>query len=265
LFGQAWLALDPRGTAELVVDNSDVVVAARTAKGKWGAQKTLSTAGADVSKVVFATSPGGRAIVGWVEVTGSYAKSVMYVAVRDPGHAFAARAIAGSGSNPTLGVTISPAVAAGADGTLSIGVNKFTGTTPAYEVRIVPPKSTAMRGAVKVAGNTAFTNSSLGAGDSKAITGLDVETITADSKYPGSYHAVQTLSAAIISLNGSTVTKRLGSSSGLYDGNGGAGCPCAQSPPLASVTGVTINGPVFAVAVGQLTPAKTLRYAVRHG
>jgi len=63
-----------------------------------------------------------------------------------------------------------------------------------------------------------------------------------------------------VTASSSTIEK-LGGSSGLYDGNGGEGCPCATAPPAASFTGVALDPAGNGSVLGQLTPGGNLEAA----
>lgn len=275
LFSQSWLALDSAGSAEVIVlgsiDNGDtesVTAAVRTAKGVWKPQTQVSHAGAFVTKLAFATAPGGRAILTWIEAPTNVA-ATSYTEVRPAGKPFGAATNTGAVASSD-GAFLYPGAAAGPDGTLATSISQktFTGAAPQTStvVRITAPKASQVGNGHTVPGSDKTFNVALGAGHGEAIVGMHGETITdAGVAFPSSYHESQTTSAAIISPTGSSITKTLGSSSGLYDGNGGDGCGCATSPPHASVMGVSLDGAGLAVAIGQLTPGDVLKYAVRAG
>jgi hypothetical protein len=266
-FGEAWLALDKSGSAELVVNTGLAPVAVfRTAAGAWGSPVTLSPPGVDANAVKFAAAPDGRAIVGWVQVTGTNLASAMYIAIRTPGHSFGAKVEVASAASAE-GATIAPAVAAGTDGTFAIGASTFVGNpddtnTPGGSVRVVPADSTTPGAAVT---DAQFYLATLGAANSEAIAGYDATAYAAGSSAPGSYREAQATTATIIPAKGSSSSKVFGTTSGLYDGNGSAGCGCAQAPPGAAVDGVALDTKGLAIAVGQLTPAGVLAYADRPG
>jgi hypothetical protein len=270
LFNTSWLALDPAGTAELVVygstdnGNSETVAAAtRSATGQWSAQSQLSASGQYVSSVVFATAPGGRSIVNWVTGATPFAAN-SYTAVRPSGQALGVAVGTGSVSSAN-GAYLLAAATAGADGTLALALTQkiyTTGTayTTATNVLIAAPTATALGGAIPVPASVF--PSSLGADNSQVIVGSVVATYGAGNpSYSSSYTASQQVIATIIGPGSNTVSQILGSSSGLYDGNGGQGCPCAQSPPVASITGVALDPSGNGVAVGQLTPGGALASA----
>ncbi|MGD0084895.1 MAG: fibronectin type III domain-containing protein [Acidimicrobiales bacterium] len=270
LFNTSWLALDPGGTAELVVlgstddGNTEAVSAAtRSATGVWSAQTQLSASGLSVQSAVFATAPGGRSILNWV--TGNTAlAAASYTALRLSGHGFGAAVATGSVSS-TFGAFIQAIAAAGADGTLAVTLTEkvytsdyvFNTTT---SVHTVAPTATVLGGSVSVP--QAVLPESLGADHSEVIVGSVVSNIGAGNpSYPSSYTDKQQVFATIIGPGSTTISHQLGSSSGTYDGNGGDGCPCPQSPPVASIIGVALDPAGNGVAVGQLTPGGALESA----
>lgn len=269
LFNQSWLALDSGGTAELVVfgstDNGNteaVGAVTRDTTGKWSAQTQLSPSGVSVSSAAFATAPGGRSIVTWV--TGSTAIAAnSYAAVRTA-PTFGAAVATGSVSNSN-GAYIIVRAAAGADGTLAVATtqriyNAAGGHTDTVTVRLVSPTGKAL--GAGMADPEPVLPSSLGAGHGEALIGSVVATYGAgEAGYPSSYSADQQVIASIVAAGTSAVNHQLGASSGYYDGNGGDGCPCPQSPPVASITGVALEPAGGAVTVGQLSPGGVLESA----
>jgi hypothetical protein len=231
--------------------------------GQWSAQTDLSGSGVYVQKAVFATSPGGRAIVNWI--TGNTALAAdSYTEVRPSGKTFGAAAHTGSVSSAN-GAYILEHAAAGADGTLAVAVtdrvySTATAFTETTAVDIASPTATALGGALA---DPAATNpQSLGAGGGGAIVGTVLATYGAGkSGYPSSYSASQRVVTDIIRPKSATVAHQLGSSSGYYDGNGGDGCPCLGSPPVASITGAALDPAGNGVAVGQLSPGGVLESA----
>jgi hypothetical protein len=270
LFNTSWLALDPAGTAELVVygstdnGNSETIAAAsRNAAGSWSAQSQLSASGQYVSSGAFATAPGGRSILNWV--TGAtYSAADSYTAVRPSGQAFGAAVGTGSVSNVN-GASIAAVAAAGADGTLAVALTEKvytsgTAFTTVTNVLTAVPTAAALGAAVPVP--SAVLPSSLGADNGQVIVGSVVATYGAGNpSYSSSYSATQQVIATIVGPGSTMASQVLGSSSGLYDGNSGQGCPCAQSPPVASITGVALDPSGNGIAVGQLTPGGVLASA----
>jgi hypothetical protein len=166
-----------------------------------------------------------------------------------------------------------PIVAAGSDGTLAVGVSNEIGNgvyestyTTTNSVWLVSSAAKAFTGPKGVKGTTnKFLINSLGVISGAALVGIHEEKITdGNSTYPSSYRATETTTAVRVPSSGGSQLKNFGSTSGLYDGNGGDGCtPCdGTSPPPASVAGVALSGHGFEVAVGQLKPGGSLSYAV---
>ena len=267
LFGTSWLALDAGGTAELVVlgstDNGNtetVSAATRSAAGKWSGQSQLSPAGKYVQSSVFATAPGGRSILNWV-TSGSSLAVVSFTALRQPGHPFGGAVATGSVSSP-FGASIQAVAAAGADGTLALTLTDKVYSsayvfTTATRLRTAAPTASTLGAPVGVP--QSVLPESLGADHGRAIVGSVVATSGAGNpSYPSSYSYTQRVSATIIGPGSTAVTHQFGSSSGIYDGNGGEGCGCPQSPPAASVTGTSLDPAGNGLAVGQLSPGGVL-------
>jgi hypothetical protein len=270
LFNQSWVALDPGGSAALIVlgstddgDTESVTEVMRTAKGVWSGQTTLSGIGAFAQSVAFATAPGGASIVSWVTGQTAFAASSA-TAIRQPGHAFSAPTPTGSDSSSN-GAYLLAAAAAGADGTLAVAITDKVYTTPyvytaSTTARIVQPHGTQMSGPVGVP--SAALPETLGAGHGSIIIGTVVATYSAgNASYASSYKESQKTVVDIVSPKSVVSADVLGGSSGLYDGNGGDGCGCPQSPPPASVTGDALDLAGNGVVVGQLTPGGLLQSA----
>jgi hypothetical protein len=276
IFNSSWITVDSSGSAVVVVngstDNEDteqVFTTDRTAKGVWGAQHQLNATGGSVEKVSFGASPGGRAILDWVNAPTNTA-ATMSASIHLPGKGFGAPITIGSVSS-SGGAFILQSAAAGADGTLAVGETKRVYNsggivfTTQNSVRIAAPAATTLGGPVAVPGsNSTFGISSLGAGDSQAVVG-DVQQTYGDPDNAGTYHESQFTSASILKAAAAPVSQTFGSSSGNYNGNGSSGCGCPQQPPTLSVTGVALDNNGLATAVGQLKPGGVLSYAVRAG
>ena len=270
LFNQSWVALDPGGTAVLVVlgssDNGNtesVSEVTRAATGKWSAQASLSGTGVYVQAAIFATAPGGAAIVSWVTGQTAFAAN-SYTAIRAPGHAFSVAAATGSVSSSN-GAYILATAASGADGTLAVAISDKVYTTPyvytlSTSLRIVKPHGSTLSG--PVGAPSSGLPETLGAGDGEVIIGTVVAVYGAgDASYSSSYTESQKVVVDVVSLSSTVSTHVLGASSGLYDGNGSQGCNCPQSPPVASVTGDALDPSGNGVAVGQLAPGAVLQSA----
>jgi hypothetical protein len=272
LFNRSWLALDTSGTAALVVygstDNGNtesVSAVYRAAGGTWSAVSQLSAAGVYVSAAAVGVSPGGRAVVVWVDSNSTVAAS-SFASMRRAGVHFGAPVSTGTVSDSN-GAFILIRAAGGPDGTLAASVTQrlyasngisYTETTGIFSAK---PTGTSVAG--PVADPVGTFPSSLGAGADQAVVGTLVAVYGAgNASYASSYTATQEVSATIVKLAlGSVNHHQVGKSSGLYDGNGSDGCPCPTSPPVASITGVSLDSSGNAAAVGQLVPGKPLESA----
>lgn len=246
LFGQSWVALDTSGSATVVsygytASNSseEVYQTVRSKKGVWGAATSISGTLDSVQGVVFAAAPGGHAVVAWDD-TKTLTAPVMSAAVRVSGGGFGTAEALSSPTSAYFAYAI-PIVAAGDDGTLALGVSNEIGNGPyassyttTNSVWLVDAGSSAFGAALTVTGTTnKFLINSLGAVSGAALVGIHEETIT-DGKpaYPSSYHATETTTATRILSAGASQLKNFGSTSGLYDGNGGDNCTsCAGTAP----------------------------------
>lgn len=280
LFGQSWVALDASGSAVVATigyteanDNEEVYQSTRSTAGSWSAQASVSGSTGSIQNVSFAAAPGGHAIVAWQEDSSLTAPSSS-AAVRVPGAGFGAAQPLSAPTSTYFAYSI-PVVAAGADGSLAVGVSNEIGngvyestyTTQNFVWRVAPG-ATTVTGKATVAGTTnKFLFSSLGVGDGSVIAGIHEETLgdsPGNAAYSHSYRATETTTAVIVPASGPAVTKNFGSVSGLYDGQETC-TPCdGTSPPAASVDAVSLDGKGNAVAVGQLAPGSgATSYATR--
>ncbi len=269
LFNSSWLALDASGTAALLVygstddGNTESIQAVyRTAGGTWSSPSQLSASGAYVSAAAVGVSPGGRAVAAWVD-SNNYVAAASFASIRRLGSDFGTPLSTGTVSD-TNGASILIHAAGGPDGTLAAAVTQrlyasngisYTETTSIFSAK---PTGSTLIG--PVADPVGTYPSSLGAGDDQAIVGtLVVAYGSGNSSYASSYTATQEVLATIIKpAGGSALNHAIAKSTGLYDGNGGDGCPCPTSPPAASITGVSLDPSGNGAAVGQLRPGKPL-------
>ena len=273
LFNTSWLSLDPKGTAELVVYGStdegnteSLQGVTRGATGTWSTQLPISNPGQYVSAAHFAAAPGGRAILTWV-ISNTYFAADSFTAIRRVGHPFGAPVGTGSVSDAN-GAAILVAAAAGPDGTLAAAVTErlyasngiaFTDSTDIYRSG---PTASVLSG--PVGDPEAVYPQSLGAGATSIIVGSVISTYgTGNSSYPSSYTDTQQVFVTIIGT-GIAHSKLLGASSGLYDGNGGDGCPCATSPPATSISGVSLDSAGNALALGAAHARRRTRGGTLH-
>jgi hypothetical protein len=278
LFGQSWVALDNSGSATVISygytssnSSEEVYQTVRSKNGVWGSSTSVSGTTGAIQNVVFAAAPGGHAVVAWQDRPSGTAP-VMSAAIRVSGGGFGTADALSSPTSAYFAYAI-PIVAAGSDGTLGVAVSNEIGNGPydssyttTNSVWLVAAGAKTFTGPKTVTGTTdKFLINSLGAVSGAALVGIHEEKITGGkATYPSSYHATETTTAVRVPSSGASQLKNFGSTSGLYDGNGGDGCTsCAgTSPPPASVSGVALSGHGFEVAVGQLKPGGSLSYAV---
>jgi hypothetical protein len=215
LFGESWTALDPDGTAEVLISAVDeqsgtpdygdgyMAEVQRLNAGAWqDPVQVPGTADADTNSLHVAVAPTGAMIATWptdVEVNGYYYTTGVYAQIREPGGQFGAPVqLLNQSSVPVGGVAaqFSPHVAAGPDGTLAATVTGdtcpdqqvSTEATSSTDVWIAAPG--APLSSYAVPGTTLSTTSStsvtaLGAGDGEAVVGLHTATIVDSTNVEG--------------------------------------------------------------------------------
>jgi hypothetical protein len=203
LFGESWTALDPDGSAAVLINATDekagtpdygdgyMAEVQRSSSGAWQTPQQLpGTSNADPNGLQVAVAPTGRMIAIWpvdTEISGYTYTLGIYAAVREPGGGFGSPTqLLDESSVPVGGIaaTTNLRVAAGPDGTLAATVgsetcpNQDLATTKssATSVWIAPPGGPLTSYAVPGSTLTQSTYTAvtaLGAGDGRAVVGLN--------------------------------------------------------------------------------------------
>jgi hypothetical protein len=207
LFGESWTALDPNGTAEVLINATDekagtpdygdgyMAEVQRSSSGAWQTPQQLpGTSNADPNGLQVAVSPTGRMIAMWpvdTEISGWWYTLGIYAAVREPGGSFGSPTQLLNESSVPIGGTAATTnlrVAAGPDGTLAATVGSetcpnqdlSTDESSTTAVWIAPPGGSLTSYAVP---GTTLTQSTytavtaLGAGDGRAVVGLNTNQV----------------------------------------------------------------------------------------
>jgi hypothetical protein len=207
LFGESWTALDPNGSAEVLINATDeqagtpdygdgyMAEVQRTSAGVWGTPQQLpGTSNADPNGLQAAVSPTGRMIAIWpvdTEISGYTYTLGVYAAVREPGGGFGSPTqLLDESSVPVGGIaaTTNLRVAAGPDGTLAATVGSETcpnqdlasDKSSSTSVWIAPPGGPLTSYAVPGSTLTQSTYTAvtaLGAGDGRAVVGLNTSQV----------------------------------------------------------------------------------------
>jgi hypothetical protein len=207
LFGESWTALDPDGSAEVLINATDehagtpdygdgyMAEVQRSSSGAWQTPQQLpGTSNADPNGLQAAVSPTGRMIAIWpvdTEISGYWYTLGVYAAVREPGGSFGSPTqLLDESSVPVGGIAAATnlRVAAGPDGTLAATVGSetcpnmdlSTDKSSATSVWIAPPGGSLTSYAVPGSTLTQSTYTAvtaLGAGDGRAIVGLNTNQV----------------------------------------------------------------------------------------
>jgi hypothetical protein len=216
LFGESWTALDPNGTAEVLINAIDeqagtpdygdgyMAEIQRTSAGAWQTPQQLpGTSNADPNGLQVAVSPTGRMIAMWpvdTEISGYWYTLGIYAAIRESGGSFGSPTqLLNQSSVPVggLAATTNLRVAAGPDGTLAATVGSET--CPNMDISTDKSSSTSVwiaspggsLASYGVPGSTLTQSTytavtALGAGDGRAIVGLNTtQVVDATNSYGG--------------------------------------------------------------------------------
>ncbi len=203
LFGETWTAIDPSGSAEVMINATDeqagtpdygdgyMAEVSRSASGVWASPEQVpGTAQADTNSLQVAVAPTGRMLATWpvdIEVNSQFYTIGVDASIREPGGNFGTPVqLLDQSSVPVGGIAeaLDPKIAAGPDGTLATTVTSDTcanqqltsDQSSSTTVWIAPPGGQLTPYSVPgttLTSSFSTTVTALAAGGGRAIIGLD--------------------------------------------------------------------------------------------